>query len=224
MVMSPSRCWSDPIPDKVLGALTMTKKYASYNAEMVAGALLERESRVIAQLLLDGADDKDWSDHLLRDNVLQKRSIKTIKRQASLIRHRIEPLGKDAWKLVAKGSAEVTRQMLLVACIKHNRLFGDFVLNVVRERYKTSGGLLLIFQHCDGISRSAVKAFFSPNGGTSQAVALPQNVGREYRLSLFPRSCPSKNRLLCDKLPTRENSKTTSSGEMVSYTWSIMTN
>ena len=114
----------------------MTKKQSSYNAEMVAGSLLERESRVIAQLLLDGTDDKTWNDKLLHENVLQKRSIKTIKRLASLIRNRIEPFGKDGWKLISKGSAEVTKQMLLAACIKHNRLFGDFVLKVVKDQIR----------------------------------------------------------------------------------------
>ena len=115
----------------------MTKKLSPYNAEMVAGALLERESRVIAQLLFAGIEDQGWADHLLRDNALQKRSIKTIKRQASLIRHRLEPLGKDGWKLIAKGPNEVTRQMLLIACIKHNRLFGDFLLKVVKEQIRS---------------------------------------------------------------------------------------
>ena len=114
----------------------MKKTPCPYNAEMVAGNLLERESRVIAQLLLDGVDDPEWADHLFKDNALQKRSIKTIQRQTSLIRHRLEPLGKDGWKLIAKGSGEIVRQMLLVACIKHNRLVGDFLLKVVREQIR----------------------------------------------------------------------------------------
>ena len=105
----------------------------SYNAEMVAGALLERESRVIARLLLDEVDDKTWNDRLIRENILQKRTQKTIQRQAGLIRKRLEPLGKDGWKLVDRGSSEIVRHLLLAACIKHNRLIGDFLQKVVQE-------------------------------------------------------------------------------------------
>ena len=103
---------------------------------MVAGSLLERESRVIARLLLDRADDQAWDNLLLRDNLLQKRSLPTIRRQSGLIRRRLEPLGKDGWKLVATGSSETARHLLLSACIKHNRLLGDFIAKVVREHIR----------------------------------------------------------------------------------------
>jgi len=103
---------------------------------MVAGSLLERESRVIAGLLLEGEGEKTLLERVVMENLLQKRSIQTIKRQTGLLVKRLLPLGKDGWKLISQGSAEVTRQVLLAACIKHNRLLGDFVLKVVREEIR----------------------------------------------------------------------------------------
>lgn len=117
--------------------MTKNRSESRYNAEMVAGNLMERESRVVAGLLLEGVEPKELPEHLVRENMLQKRSIRTVKRQTSLILHRLAPIGKDGWKLIVKGSAEVCRQMLLAACIKHNRLFGDFVLKVVHEHIRT---------------------------------------------------------------------------------------
>lgn len=43
-----------------------------YNAEISAGSLLLRESREIAKLLLEQADDAVWRNALVVDNVLQK--------------------------------------------------------------------------------------------------------------------------------------------------------
>ena len=61
-----------------------------YNGEIVAGSLLIPESRKIARLLLNGADTKKWHQAVFIDNILQKRSPAAAKRQAKLIRNRLE--------------------------------------------------------------------------------------------------------------------------------------
>lgn len=103
---------------------------------MVAGGLLERESWVIAKLLLEGVAQASWREALLQDNPLQKRSQKTIMRQAGLIRNRLTLLDADGWRLILRGSSDTVRQILLAACIKHNRLLGDYLLTVVREHIR----------------------------------------------------------------------------------------
>ncbi len=112
------------------------KNAEPYNGDMSGGALMERESRVIAHLLLEDLTDKQYKEKLFHDNILQKRSIKTIQRQELLIRKRLDLLGKEGWKLIDKGSSETVRQILLVACIMNNRLFGDYLLNVVKEHLR----------------------------------------------------------------------------------------
>ncbi|HOY65919.1 MAG TPA: DUF1819 family protein [Candidatus Ozemobacteraceae bacterium] len=107
-----------------------------YNADMVAGALLERESRIIAKLLLDGVGQDSWRERLLQDNPLQKRSLKTILRQAGLVRNRLDLLDAAGWRLIVRGASDTVRQLLLAACIKHNRLLGDYLLTVVREHIR----------------------------------------------------------------------------------------
>jgi len=103
---------------------------------MVAGALLERESRIIAKLLLDGVGQDSWRERLLQDNPLQKRSLKTILRQAGLVRNRLDLLDAAGWRLIVRGASDTVRQLLLAACIKHNRLLGDYLLTVVREHIR----------------------------------------------------------------------------------------
>lgn len=112
------------------------KSHAIYNAEISAGSLMLRESRKVAKLLLAGADEKTWHQAIYVDNILQKKVPATAKRMARLIRNRLEPMSPDLWKLIVNGSAETSLQALLAAAIHHSRLLGDFLNNVVKEKYR----------------------------------------------------------------------------------------
>ena len=57
-----------------------------YKADIAGGSLKLPESRIIAGLLIDGVSESEWKDAIEVENVLQKRSPGTAKRQASLIR------------------------------------------------------------------------------------------------------------------------------------------
>ena len=107
-----------------------------YKADIAGGSLKLPESRVIAGLLLDGVDEQAWHDAIVVQNVLQKRSPGTAKRQASLIRSRLATMGQDLWELVRDGSAPVATHAMLAAAIKHSTLLGDFLDLVVREQFR----------------------------------------------------------------------------------------
>ena len=96
-----------------------------------------RESRRIAQLLLNEVSPEEWNEAILQKNILQKRSPATARRQARLIRSRLELMKSDLWKLIAKGDKEMATQALLAAAIKHSCLLGDFMYQIARERWQT---------------------------------------------------------------------------------------
>lgn len=108
-----------------------------YSGDIVAGSLMIRESRIIARMLLNGAEKKTWRQAIVVDNVLQKKSPKTAYRQARLIKNRLAMNHPDLWRLVDGGAPDTTAQALLVAAIKHSRLLGDFMDNVIRENWQT---------------------------------------------------------------------------------------
>jgi hypothetical protein len=112
-------------------------KQKLYNGEIVAGSLLIPESREIAKLLLRDTSEEEWHQAIIIDNVLQKRSPATAKRQAKLIRNRLVLMTPEHWVLVKDGNAEVTTQALLAATIKRSRLLGDFMGNVCRHNWLT---------------------------------------------------------------------------------------
>ena len=110
----------------------MQSKTGIFNGEIVAGSLLEKESRVIARLVLENLDEETWRQKLYVENILQKRSQPTIKRMVALIRKRLSTINAEAWQMIAGGSNEAACQMLLVAAIKHSRLLGDFLIKVIK--------------------------------------------------------------------------------------------
>ncbi len=107
-----------------------------YRADITAGSLKVPESRIIADLLLQGLDETGWKEALYDQNVLQTRSLETAKRLVLLLRGRLELMQAELWKLVRDGSGTVATHACLAAAVKHSALLGDFLDLVVREQYK----------------------------------------------------------------------------------------
>jgi hypothetical protein len=107
-----------------------------YNTEISRGSLLPLESKKIARLLLTSPDDDAWINAIEVENILQKDTVNTARRQASLIRKRLLTLDSIGWKLIIERENEVVYQMLFAAAIKQSRLLGDFMCNVYAKRLK----------------------------------------------------------------------------------------
>ncbi len=101
-----------------------------YNAEISAGSLMLPESRPVARLLLTHPTKEQWFEALKLDNILQKKTPATARRQARLIRNRLDTLEDEAWSLIADGSQEVATQLLFAAATKHSRILADFLRDV----------------------------------------------------------------------------------------------
>lgn len=107
-----------------------------YNAEISAGSLMPLESRRLAKLLLANPDESAWIQAVEIENILQKKTPATARRQARLIKRRLTTLAPEAWKLIAERDTEVSMQLLLAAAVKHSQLLGDFLLNVYANRQR----------------------------------------------------------------------------------------
>jgi hypothetical protein len=100
-----------------------------YNAEISAGSLMLPESRRIAKLLQSRPTPEQWDAALKNENLLQKKPA-TARRQARLIRNRLETLDDEGLRLVAEGEGELCGQVLLAAATRHSRLLSDFLRDV----------------------------------------------------------------------------------------------
>ena len=108
-----------------------------YNAEIVAGSLLVRESRQIARLLIANANPEQSHKAIVIDNVLQKRTPSAAKRQARLVQNRLSLMKPDLWEIILNGASDTATQALMAAAIKHSRLLGDFMEKVIRQLRQT---------------------------------------------------------------------------------------
>lgn len=106
----------------------------TYTATITAASLRLRESRIVANLLLQGVSDEKWKDAVLKKNILQMNSVQSIKKIAALLRARLEPLGEGLWKMVRDGGREQAAQAAFAGTVKHSRLLGDFMDITMREQ------------------------------------------------------------------------------------------
>ena len=108
----------------------------TYNAEISAGSLMPLESKRIAALLLTQPDETAWRQAIEIDNILQKKTPATARRQATLIRKRLMTLDVQGREMITVRESEVQLQLLLAAAIKHSPLLGDFMRNVYTLRQR----------------------------------------------------------------------------------------
>lgn len=115
--------------------LKANKNTSIYHGEIVAGSLLVRESRMIANLLLENVGSNRWHRAIEIENILQKRSPVAAKRQARLIKNRLILMKPELWKMISEGSTDMAVQATLAATVKHSRLVGDFMDKVIRQNW-----------------------------------------------------------------------------------------
>ena len=105
-----------------------------YTATITSASLRLRESRIIADLLLQDVCREAWDAALFDQNALQMSSVVSIKRISRLVRARLEPLGRGLWEMVRDGSRELATQATFAGAIKDSHLLGDFLDIAVREQ------------------------------------------------------------------------------------------
>ncbi len=105
-----------------------------YTATITSASLRLRESRIIADLLLQAVSDEAWKEAIVERNVLQMGSVESIKRISRLLRARLEPLGKGLWKMVRDGGRAQATQAVFAGTLKNSRLLGDFMDITMREQ------------------------------------------------------------------------------------------
>lgn len=105
-----------------------------YTATITSASLRLRESRIVADLLLQHVSADEWRQAVIEQNVLQMASVESIKRISRLLRTRLESLGEGLWGMVRDGSRDLATQAALAGAVKNSRLLGDFMDITLREQ------------------------------------------------------------------------------------------
>lgn len=107
-----------------------------FNAEISAGALMVVETRQLAKFMLTNPSKEDWKKALGIDNILQKKTPSTAKRQAALIKKRLDLAVPETLELIATSDSELTLQLIFTISLLHSQLHYDFMTKVYGEHIR----------------------------------------------------------------------------------------
>ena len=94
-----------------------------------------RESRIVAGLLMEGASPEKWDHEIRIENVLQKPTPASAKRNATAIRKRLERLEPEFWQALRDGDDELATQVAFCGVLERNLLLVEFMETVLRDAY-----------------------------------------------------------------------------------------
>lgn len=93
---------------------------ARCRADLTAGSLKIKESRIVAGLSWRRGDETEWKQATIQDNVLKARNPETARRLVRLIRQRLETMSSERWRMAREGTAVVATHAMLAAAVKTN--------------------------------------------------------------------------------------------------------
>jgi hypothetical protein len=106
------------------------KNHKAYLGDLIGGSLMIRESQIIAELLLKKPTQEEWFDAITNQNILQKRSDASAKRNASTIKKRLEGLSDESIEQIAFGSTELSTQLMFAVTLINSTILADFMRSV----------------------------------------------------------------------------------------------
>jgi len=108
-----------------------------YSMSFTTGSLFHRESVMLAALYLDLGDWDSVRDKVISDNVLQTRTLNTLKRVCREVISRLKTLSPGELKFLLETSHQEQAYLLWLAVCRRYRFIADFAIEVLRERYIT---------------------------------------------------------------------------------------
>lgn len=109
------------------------------SGQMTREQFLFYEMRTTARLMAEGLSEKEIIERIVKDNLFQYPTEKSIQKMARTCMIRLKSL-EDANLIVVIASqpAEIAKQVCLYAMMKRYRLIWDFMITVIGEKYRIS--------------------------------------------------------------------------------------
>ena len=108
-----------------------------YCMSFTTGGLFHRESVNLAALYLDLGDWNSVRDKVVAENLLQTRTLNTLKRVCREVVSRLRTLSQSELDFLVEGSHQEQAYLLWLAVCRRYRFIADFAVEVLRERYIT---------------------------------------------------------------------------------------
>ena len=114
----------------------MIQRQNAYKASLTREQFLFYEMRTTAKLMCEGLTEDKIVERIVKDNLFQYPTEKSIKRMAMSCITRLKTMDNDSLiYAIATQSSDVAKQICLYAMMKQSRLVWDFMLTVIGEKY-----------------------------------------------------------------------------------------
>ncbi|WP_204800513.1 DUF1819 family protein [Nitrosomonas nitrosa] len=101
------------------------------------GGLFHRESAKLAALYLNLGDWNSVRDKVITENLLQTRTLNTLKRVCREVVSRLRTLSQDELEFLVESNHQEQAYLLWLAICRRYKFIADFAVEVLRERYIT---------------------------------------------------------------------------------------
>ena len=108
-----------------------------YSMSFTTGSLFHRESVELAALYLDLGDWNSVRDKVVAENLLQSRTLNTLKRVCREVISRLRTLRSGELAFLVDGNHQEQAYLLWLAVCRRYRFIAEFAVEVLRERYIT---------------------------------------------------------------------------------------
>ncbi len=108
-----------------------------YIMSFSTGGLFHRESVKLVELYLDLYDWESVRDKVIAENLLQTRTLNTLKRVCREIGSRLKTLSQSELEFFVEGNHQEQAYILWLAVCRRYRFIADFAIEVLRERFIT---------------------------------------------------------------------------------------
>ena len=107
------------------------------SAQITREQFLFYEMRTTARLMCEGHNDEEIINRIVKDNLFQYPTEKSIRQMAKACVNRLKAMeDEDLIDAIASQSSEIAKQICMYAMMKQNRLVWDFMITVIGEKYR----------------------------------------------------------------------------------------
>ena len=141
-----------------------------YRMSFTTGGLFHRESVKLAALYLDVGDWNSVRDKVIAENLLQTRTLNTLRRVCREVVSRLRTLTRGELECLVESSQQEQGYLLWLAVCRRYRFIADFAVEVLRERYMDCAkitnlpGVGLAIGRTGGVRRWGVALFGRGHG------------------------------------------------------------
>lgn len=112
-----------------------------YNAAITREQFLFYEMRTTAKLVCEGLTNEEVADRIVKENLFQYPTEKSVRKMALACLRRLQCLGDDNLvQAMANQPSDVSKQICLYAMMKQYRLVWDFMITVI-------GSMVIVYKY-----------------------------------------------------------------------------